>query len=244
MRERLRELVDAGEVESGLAGSLRAAAEFIKASLARAIRLAKARRESGGTLAIDEFLNKSLGIEQQAAHAKAVVAEAERIFGEEVTGEVTEESSVAERGSFDPSDPSFALKARTDKPTSWDGVKPGHSWNSAKQYLPRTGEARRPFVPAKRGSWKEIIKKVADWLGSVNAVKDMWGRKVLLANPENKDDSSLEGRAAHLTGEENEQTKKRIGLEQLFLLLRKLKLGLFMRERFCISETTRKELTW
>ncbi len=92
------------------------------------------------------------------------------------------------------------VKARKDLPTSWDEVKPGHPWDVAKRFLPKTDE-KRPFFPA-RGSWVELVKRVANWLRFNVEAKDPWGDIVKFENPQRRGQFSdpLENRAAHLIG--------------------------------------------
>ncbi|WP_170157494.1 zincin-like metallopeptidase toxin domain-containing protein [Roseimicrobium gellanilyticum] len=93
-------------------------------------------------------------------------------------------------------------KQRQDKPGSWEEVKRGHTWNSAKKFLPKLKDNRKSFA-LKRGTWEVLVQRLAKWLGQMQKVSDPWGAKVLLANPQSKGRFAdpMENRAAHLIGE-------------------------------------------
>jgi hypothetical protein len=97
MRQRLVEAMNSGAVDKTLVDRLKDAMAWMKFTIGQAIRLNKARRESGGKLAIDEFLNKSIGMEADAQHAQGVIEEANRILPAEET-----------------SGPGFSVKQRMD----------------------------------------------------------------------------------------------------------------------------------
>lgn len=69
-----------GAVPQGLLARLKAHAEWLKAVVGKAIRLHRARKEAGGAFDIDAFLNRSVGIEADAAHAAGVVDAARLIY--------------------------------------------------------------------------------------------------------------------------------------------------------------------
>lgn len=96
-----------------------------------------------------------------------------------------------------------ALRQREDKPNSWQEVKPGHRWMSAKQYLPRTGDKVPVFPILKRGSFQEKVTAVADWLKTAGPVTDPWGMKVNFDHPQKQgtQPTDIKNRAAHLLGE-------------------------------------------
>ncbi len=79
-RNNLRQAIATGQVRPGLVARLKAHVEWLTAVVLKARRLNRARRELGGKFALDEFLNKSVGIEAEATQAKEVVKEAERIY--------------------------------------------------------------------------------------------------------------------------------------------------------------------
>ena len=84
-RKNLRQLIDSGEMNPTLATRLMGYVKFMRTVLPMALKLNRARREAGGSFRIDEFLNKSLGLDTQAEHAKEVVREAEQIISTEGT---------------------------------------------------------------------------------------------------------------------------------------------------------------
>ncbi len=96
-----------------------------------------------------------------------------------------------------------SLRQREDKPSSWQEVKPGHRWMSAKQYLPRTGDKVPVFPILKRGSFPEKVNAVADWLKTAGPVTDPWGMKVNFDHPQKQgtQPTDIKNRAAHLLGE-------------------------------------------
>jgi Large polyvalent protein-associated domain 3 len=104
LRTRLVAAMNAGQLDAELVATLKRAAEWMKATASRAIRLNRARRAAGGTLAIDEFLNKSIGLEADAQHAAGVVAEAARIIRAESKPTDNESQIVNKEG------PGFSLK--------------------------------------------------------------------------------------------------------------------------------------
>lgn len=79
-----------------------------------------------------------------------------------------------------------SVPARKDKPNSWAEVKPGHLWASAKQYLPKLKDKRQTFY--KRGSWEELVKRIANWLPAIGEATDPWGGVVRIDNPQTKGD--------------------------------------------------------
>lgn len=89
-------------------------------------------------------------------------------------------------------------------PKSWADVRPGQNWDSAKRFLPSTGE-KRPAFGIQRGSWETMVDRLASWLGMVRETTDPWGAKVRLDNPEQRGAfrDPLKNRAAHLMGEKS-----------------------------------------
>jgi hypothetical protein len=110
--------------------------------------------------------------------------------------------------------PGESLKRRQDKPTSWNDVKPGHSWDSAKKFLPKLPETRPGFFT--RGSWESVVKRVAGWLQSMGEATDPWGATVRFDNPQRRGNfaTPLENRAAHLIGEDTTGNEDRVRDEQ------------------------------
>jgi hypothetical protein len=96
-----------------------------------------------------------------------------------------------------------ALSKREDKPSSWEEVKPGHRWMSAKQYLPRTGDKVPVFPILKRGTFRDQVDSLAHWLTAAAPVTDPWGMKVVFNHPQEKgtQPTAIKNRAAHLLGE-------------------------------------------
>ncbi|WP_395746540.1 hypothetical protein [Prosthecobacter sp.] len=96
-----------------------------------------------------------------------------------------------------------ALRKREDKPNSWQEVKPGHRWMSAKQYLPRTGDKVPGFAILKRGTFPEQVDALANWLKMADPVTDPWGMRVNFNHPqrEGTQPTEIRNRAAHLLGE-------------------------------------------
>jgi hypothetical protein len=79
-RGKLREAIATGAVREGLAARLMAQVQWLKTVVSKAINLHRARRKAGASFAIDDFLNRSIGIEPEAQHAAGVVAQAQRIY--------------------------------------------------------------------------------------------------------------------------------------------------------------------
>lgn len=96
-----------------------------------------------------------------------------------------------------------ALRRREDRPQSWQEVKPGHRWMSAKQHLPRTGDKVPVFPILKRGTFQEQVNAVANWLTVADPVSDPWGMKIIFNHPQDKgtQPTAMHNRAAHLIGE-------------------------------------------
>ena len=160
--------------------------------LSNAKKLKKARAEGKLGEDFDSFLDDLLGAEPQQRFEAAAAQEAVTMAGEV-------DNAPFSLASF------AAIKKRTDKPQLWEGVKPGHTWDSSKRFIPSTGEARnKGFIT--KGSWENLVHRVASWLRGRSAV-DPWGAKVGFDNEQQRGQwpSGLENRAAHLLG--REQTK-------------------------------------
>jgi hypothetical protein len=98
---------------------------------------------------------------------------------------------------------SFNLTARTDKPASWDGVRPGHTWDSSKRLLPNTGDLRVNLPKLyQRGTWEDKVKRVANWISALPPLTDPWGYKIKVAHPQKAGafSDAVENRASHLIG--------------------------------------------
>ncbi|HEX2749031.1 MAG TPA: hypothetical protein VHM91_13580, partial [Verrucomicrobiales bacterium] len=98
---------------------------------------------------------------------------------------------------------SFNLTARTDKPASWDGVRPGHAWDSSKRLLPNTGDPRVNLPKLyQRGTWEDKVKRVANWISALPPLTDPWGYRIKVAHPQKGGAfaDAVENRASHLIG--------------------------------------------
>jgi len=99
----------------------------------------------------------------------------------------------------------YSLQERKDKPSSWEEVKPGHAWASAKKFLPKTGETKpKPFIWLKRGSFDDFVSRAASWLKNETPATDPWGATVQFDNPDRTGafGDPLKNRAAHLLGKD------------------------------------------
>ncbi|MGV3661291.1 MAG: phosphoribosyltransferase family protein [Prosthecobacter sp.] len=124
----------------------------------------------------------------------AMVAELESQLGIGARTDVEAQAGLASGTSLDQE--TFSMM----DPQSWDDVRPGTPWNTAKKFLPKLQDNRGKFFT--RGEWKDLVQRVAKWLGLMGSVKDPWGGTVQLNNPQRRGQFSdeMENRAAHLLG--------------------------------------------
>ncbi|QIF01918.1 hypothetical protein [Roseimicrobium sp. ORNL1] len=135
----------------------------------RARALNKARAEGRLGADYEGFLDDLMGTDGRGnGNESAAIDDTSR------SESITEEA--ASRGEIDVATFGMVPKMRQDKPGSWEEVKTGHTWDSAKKFLPKLKDSR-PVFAERRGTWETLVRNVAAWLGKAPKVEDPWGAK-------------------------------------------------------------------
>ena len=98
------------------------------------------------------------------------------------------------------------LFAKGSERKSWEEVKVGDDFNAVKKHLPYNSD--KPEMLVIRENPNSIYAKVSTLLKKRPSVSDIDGNRVLVANPEGRDDTDLLIRSEHLAASRNDRYKK------------------------------------